>query len=182
MNARGARTSAGFRCAPAALAVLLALAATHADAQSDTHKGAHAAVRAKPDGGTPGAADAGALLADGVIAHANGEQIFRHVCQGCHMPDAAGAHGAAAYPALAADPRLASARYAAATVLFGRRNMPSFSMETDLTGFDAMMPGCPDDAQIADVINYVRSHFGNHYGDPLGAAEVKAMHPRKASP
>src|SRR5260370_38509924 len=31
-----------------------------------------------------------------------GEELFANVCQGCHMPDAAGAAGARAYPSLAA--------------------------------------------------------------------------------
>ena len=30
-----------------------------------------------------------------------GEAIYKGVCQGCHMPDAKGAVGAGAYPALA---------------------------------------------------------------------------------
>jgi mono/diheme cytochrome c family protein len=33
------------------------------------------------------------------------------------------------------------------------------------------------EAQIAAVINYVRSHFGNHYKDEITAAEVKALDP-----
>jgi len=30
-----------------------------------------------------------------------GEELFANVCQGCHMPDAAGASGAGSYPSLA---------------------------------------------------------------------------------
>jgi mono/diheme cytochrome c family protein len=32
------------------------------------------------------------------------------------------------------------------------------------------------DAQIAEVINYVRTHFGNHYTDTITAEQVAAMH------
>ncbi len=34
------------------------------------------------------------------------------------------------------------------------------------------------DAQIAEIVNYIRSHFGNHYRERLTAAEVAALqHP-----
>ena len=128
------------------------------------------------------AAAAPTMLSNTELAHADGEAIFRHVCQGCHMPDAGGAQGAGAYPALAGDPRLASARFMAATVLFGRRNMPSFSMETNLHGFEALTHIGLDDGQIAGVVNYVRTHFGNRYGDALTAADVRALHPAAAAP
>jgi mono/diheme cytochrome c family protein len=29
--------------------------------------------------------------------------------------------------------------------------------------------------QIAAVVNYVRTHFGNHYTDPISAGEVKSL-------
>jgi mono/diheme cytochrome c family protein len=31
------------------------------------------------------------------------------------------------------------------------------------------------DVQIADVLNYVRTHFGNKYSDKITPAQVKAM-------
>lgn len=118
-----------------------------------------------------------AVLSPQALAHADGEQIFRHVCQGCHMPDARGATGAGVYPALAGDTKLASAQFAAVTLLFGRRNMPAFGPRPDLQGFEAMVHMDLSDAQIAAVVNYVRSHFGNHYADTLSAADVAALHP-----
>ena len=33
------------------------------------------------------------------------------------------------------------------------------------------------DQQVADVINYVRTHFGNDYRDTVSAAAVKAARP-----
>lgn len=97
-------------------------------------------------------------------AHVTGEQIFTHVCQGCHMPDAKGALGAGRYPALAGNPKLASAAYPAAMVINGRGGMPPFGMLLS-------------DAQVADVVNYVRTHFGNTYQDALTADDVKAFRP-----
>lgn len=119
------------------------------------------------------------ILSRGQLAHSTGKQIFQHICQGCHMPDARGAVGAGHYPALAQDPNLASAQFMAAVVLNGRSDMPSFAVRHDLHGFDAAVRVGLEDAQIADVINYVRSHFGNHYSDQLSAADVAALHATK---
>lgn len=90
-----------------------------------------------------------------------GAEIYTGICQGCHMPDARGAVGAGAYPALAHDIRLAAAVYPLTVVLNGQRAMPPIG--ADLS-----------DEQVADVINYIRSHFGNHYKDALTPAAVKA--------
>ncbi|NID17002.1 c-type cytochrome [Luteibacter yeojuensis] len=98
------------------------------------------------------------------VANLTGEQIYTQVCQGCHMPDAKGAVGAGRYPPLAGDVKLASGAYPAVMVMNGRGNMPAFGpMFTD--------------AQIADVINYVRTHFGNAYTDSLEPDDVKVFRP-----
>jgi len=105
------------------------------------------------------------LPAQGVLGkfeQRGGENIYRAICQGCHMPDARGAKGAAEYPALAANPRLSSAAYPAAMVLTGRRAMPAFG--NSLT-----------DEQIAEVVNYVRSHFDNRYVDTLTVEAVTRL-------
>ena len=57
----------------------------------------------------------------GKFPQQTGEDLFRNICQGCHMPDAKGAIGAGAYPALAANPRLAAAIYPITVVLQGQR-------------------------------------------------------------
>lgn len=90
-----------------------------------------------------------------------GEAVYGHVCQECHMADAKGAVGAGRYPALAANPRLAEAGYPVSVVLHGQK---------------AMIPlgAYLSDQQVADVVNYVRSHFGNNYKDKVSAADVKA--------
>jgi mono/diheme cytochrome c family protein len=114
------------------------------------------------------------------LKSANGEAIFHAICQGCHMPDAKGATGAGTYPALANNPKLASPQYMAAVILFGRHDMPSFMQRpVDRKNFfrDTMLT----DEQVAGVINFVRTHFGNHYTNSITAAEVTAMHPPAAS-
>jgi mono/diheme cytochrome c family protein len=91
-----------------------------------------------------------------------GAAVYSHICQDCHMADAKGAVGAGSYPALARDPKLAEAGYPLAVILHGQK---------------AMLPlgGLLSDQQIADVVNYIRSHFGNNYRDTITAAEVKAQ-------
>jgi mono/diheme cytochrome c family protein len=117
------------------------------------------------------------ILAPDALAKASGEEIYRRVCQGCHMPDGRGAVGGGTYPALAGNPNLASAQFTAATVALGRHNMPHFAPEPGLGGFEAFVMLHLDDREIAAVVNYVRSHFGNHYTDELTAADVAALHP-----
>jgi mono/diheme cytochrome c family protein len=97
-----------------------------------------------------------------------GEDLFRHVCAGCHQPDAKGAIGAAGYPALAADQKLASSGFALTVLLDGLRGMPPLG-------------GMMSDQQVADVVNYVRTHFGNSYADPLSATDVAAARGRAKS-
>ncbi len=92
----------------------------------------------------------------------SGEELYTHVCQGCHMPDAKGAIGAGAYPALAANAHLVAAIYPITVVLHGQRAMPNIGANMS-------------DEQVANVINYVRTHFGNHYKDVVTADEVKAQ-------
>ena len=103
----------------------------------------------------------------------SGQEIFQHICQGCHMPDAKGATGAGKYPALAGDTALASTEFMAITLLQGRRNMPAFGGNGDMGMFFAV-PTLTDE-QIAAVINYVRSHFGNHFKGAITPAQVAAL-------
>ena len=103
----------------------------------------------------------------------SGAEVYQHICQGCHMPDGKGAIGAGRYPALAGDGSLASTEFMAMTLLEGRRNMPAFGGNGDMGLFFAV-PTLNDD-QIAAVINYVRSSFGNHFKGRITAAAVKAL-------
>ena len=90
-----------------------------------------------------------------------GAAVFQHVCQGCHMPGGRGASGAGAFPKLADNPHLENIGYPVSMVLNGHGGMPWFN-------------GILTPNQIADVVNYVRSNFGNHYTDTVTAAEVSA--------
>lgn len=125
----------------------------------------------------PAAAVAAVDEANGMLGFADGERIYAQICQGCHMPDGRGAEGAGRYPAFAGNPALASANYLAATILNGRRNMPSFERPEHFEFF--FEPTWLSDTQVANVVNYLRTHFGNHYEQPITPAEVAALHPRK---
>jgi len=96
-----------------------------------------------------------------ITSETDGRKLFETICQGCHMPDAKGAKGAGMYPALAANPKLASPAYAEYVVLNGLRGMPTFGSWLN-------------DAQIAAVVNYVITHFGNAAPTPATAEEVRA--------
>jgi len=95
-----------------------------------------------------------------------GEQVYRQVCQACHMADGKGGSGAAIIPALANNPRLAAPAYTVMLVVRGRGAMPGL---TDLLG----------PAQIAGVATYVRTHFGNSYAAPVTVDDVKPFLPTK---
>lgn len=118
-------------------------------------------------------ADDAGILNAAQLDTTDGQQIYEAICQGCHMSAAQGAVGAAQYPALANDPTLASRQYMALTLLMGRRNMPAFGAKHAI-GFGGP-PATLTEEQIAGVINYVRSHFGNHYTDLISSAEVRAL-------
>lgn len=107
-----------------------------------------------------------------------GQRLYATICQGCHMTQGEGAVGAGTYPALASNPRLVSWQYVALTVLQGRRGMPAFGMPHAADGAAAFGRANLTDEEIAAVVNYVRTHFGNSYQDKATAAEVKALpHP-----
>lgn len=110
-------------------------------------------------------ADSASAVAGKMQSLTDGEAVYHHVCQSCHMPDGKGAVGAGAqFPALAGNPKLQSAGYPAYVVLNGYGGMPWFA-------------GLLNDQQIANVVNYVRTHFGNHYTDTLKPADVSGMRP-----
>lgn len=93
-----------------------------------------------------------------------GEAIFKGLCRDCHMADGRGAIGAGAYPALAKNPKLAVAGYPISVVTNGQKAMPAFGPMLS-------------DQQVADVVNYVRTHFGNAFTDKASPSDVKAVRP-----
>ena len=92
----------------------------------------------------------------------SGEALYNASCAGCHMPDGSGAQGAGHYPALADNPALEAAPYVIVNVLHGRKAMPSFG--------DAM-----DDDQVAAVVNYTRTHFGNRFTESVTPSQVRSL-------
>ena len=92
----------------------------------------------------------------------SGEAIYKSICQGCHMPDGKGATGAGTYPALADNVRLSGAPYPIVVVLSGRKDMPPFARALD-------------NEQVAAVVGYIRTHFGNAYADAVTPAQVDAL-------
>ena len=106
----------------------------------------------------------------------NGEQIYTHICSGCHMPGGVGATGAGFYPRLAGNNKFVSWEYVGITVLNGRNGMPPFG----LPAAEAAQARAVQlsDAQVAEVVNYVRSHFGNKYKATVTEKQVAALpHP-----
>lgn len=93
-----------------------------------------------------------------------GEQLFAGSCRGCHMPDGQGATGAGTYPSLSKDSNLEASGYPVTVIVRGQKAMPPIGM---------MMT----DDQVAAVVNYLRTHFGNQYSDAVTAEDVKRVRP-----
>jgi mono/diheme cytochrome c family protein len=122
---------------------------------------------------SPARADTAGIFDSVPLNTTDGRQIYEQICQGCHMADGKGAMGAGRYPALAKDLALSSRQYVALTILAGRRNMPAFGAKHAIA-FEGP-PMVLNETQIAAVINYVRTHFENHYKDSITVGEVAAL-------
>jgi len=91
---------------------------------------------------------------------AGGKALFARNCAACHQANGKGIPGA--FPALAGNGFVQGAPTEVATVLLkGRGGMPDFS-------------GSLDDAEIAQVLSYVRTSWGNSAA-PLTEPEVGAQ-------
>ena len=112
---------------------------------------------------------------EGMLGTTDPEVIYTPICQGCHMPGGTGAAGAGYYPAFAGNKALASPQYVALTVLQGRNTMPSYARPSQPQFF--FPPTWLTDEQVANLVNYLRSHFGNAYPDKITADDVRALHP-----
>jgi mono/diheme cytochrome c family protein len=104
----------------------------------------------------------GVFLARDRFREPDGEKMYRRVCSACHMADAKGAEGAGRYPALAANARLGSAQYPTLVIVKGLNGMPAIGNQMS-------------DQQVADVVNYIRTHFGNSYAADVKPEDVKAL-------
>jgi len=89
-----------------------------------------------------------------------GEALYANACQACHMSHGEGAVGAGRYPSLASNQTLETAPYAIYVALHGQRAMPPVGR-------------LMTDEQVAEVINYIRTHFGNSYKDVVTAGQVR---------
>jgi len=92
----------------------------------------------------------------------NGEQVYKMVCQSCHMPDAKGAVGAGTFPALASNTNLQVPEYAIMMISNGRGAMPAFR-------------GQLSPKLIAEASTYIRTHFGNKYKKVVTTEQVAAI-------
>ena len=110
----------------------------------------------------PALADAASSAGASTIQAATGQQVYQHVCQGCHMANGQGGVGAARIPALAHNAKLESSGYPVYVVLNGLGGMPWFN-------------GTLSDQQVAAVITYVRTHFGNDYKNAVAPADIAAV-------
>jgi mono/diheme cytochrome c family protein len=110
------------------------------------------------------------------VGSLNGAQIYDRICQACHMAGGQGASGAGFYPKLAADKKFVSWEFVALTVLNGHNGMPPFGLPADQVM--ETRAAHLTDAQVAEVVNYVRSHFENKYPASVTAKQIAALpHP-----
>ncbi|MGO4831221.1 cytochrome c [Rhizobiaceae sp. 2RAB30] len=103
---------------------------------------------------------AGATFSQGdKFTEQTGEALYANVCAACHMDQGQGAVGAGRYPALAKNANLEAGGYPVYVLLHGLKGMPPVGQ---------MM----SDEQVAAVVNYVRTHFGNDYKDEVSVEDV----------
>ncbi|MDX3901631.1 MAG: cytochrome c [Sphingobium sp.] len=95
------------------------------------------------------------------LALPDGAQVYKQICAACHMANATGS-GGGTVPALARNKKLANADYPIKVVMKGQGAMPWFS--------ELLTP-----AQVAAVVGYIRTNFGNAYPQPVTEADVKRV-------
>jgi mono/diheme cytochrome c family protein len=110
----------------------------------------------------------GAAAASGsAMAQTDGATLFAQNCSACHQPMGQGVPGA--FPALAGDKFVVGdPKGPAYVVTHGRGGMPNFSDDLD-------------DTQVAAILSFVRSSWGNN-APPLDAAAVAAVRGAPAPP
>lgn len=90
----------------------------------------------------------------------DGKTLFIRNCSACHQSNGAGIPGA--YPALAGNQFvLGEVREPASVLLKGRGGMPNFSSKLD-------------DRSLAEVLNYVRTSWGNQAA-PVTESDIQAL-------
>ena len=107
-----------------------------------------------------------AITAPRALAAETGQSLYNDNCAACHQKSGLGIKGA--FPALAGDKVVQSPPATAAIVLLnGRGGMPAF--KSDLT-----------DAQLAAVLTYVRTSWGNKAG-AASVADIAAARKKTAA-
>ena len=101
----------------------------------------------------------GTFADESAFQYTDGEALYRSSCQGCHQAEGEGAVGAGMYPALADNPNLEAGAYPAMLILHGQKGMPALGDYFN-------------DEQVAAIVNFIRTHFGNEYSDPVTAQDV----------
>lgn len=128
--------------------------------QSSARTGFAAALLAACTASGAMADSAGATFSQGdKFTEQTGEALYANVCAACHMDQGQGAVGAGKYPALAKNTNLEAGGYPVYVLLHGLKGMPPVGQ---------MM----SDEQVAAVVNYVRTHFGNDYKDEVSVEDV----------
>jgi mono/diheme cytochrome c family protein len=98
-------------------------------------------------------------VAGSAVAADTGQSLYNDNCSACHQKTGLGVKGA--FPALAGDKLVKGpAPLLVTTVLNGRGGMPAF--KSDLT-----------DAQLAQVLTYIRAAWGNKAA-PVTGADIAA--------
>lgn len=122
---------------------------------------------ASNSGTAPAAATAPAATA--TTATASGEDIFKRTCVACHQANGMGI--ANTFPPLAKSDFIADREKTIEQVIKGKTG----EITVNGTKYNNTMPPQPlNDDEIAAVLTYVYSNFGNT-GAPVSAADVRAV-------
>ena len=117
---------------------------------------------AQEKGTSSGAKKAGEAADASKTTPLDGALLYKQYCQACHMADGKGATGAGMYPALANNPKLQAAAYPVTLILYGKAGMPWFN-------------GLLKPEEVAAIVGYIRTNFGNKYAEPVTTEEVAKM-------
>ncbi len=105
----------------------------------------------------------------GAVAAADGAKVYEDTCIACHQPDGKGKPGE--FPAFAGNPDLFLAPDFPAVValngLKGPVDVEGQHVDGEMPSFDFL-----SDDEIAAVVKYIRSNFGNDAVRPAGFADV----------
>jgi cytochrome c oxidase subunit 2 len=104
-------------------------------------------------------------------AMAGDRSVYVQHCASCHQSTGAGVPGA--FPPLADNDHLADASFVIRTVLRGKSG-PIVVRGQPYNGQMPALGAQLSDSEVASVVTYVRSSFGNHFGN-VSESQVKAL-------